>query len=709
MNALEILQKYYGYSSFRLGQEELINCILKGRDVLGIMPTGGGKSICYQVPALLMEGITIVISPLISLMKDQVDTLKEYGIAAELINSSLTASEFREVIDNAREGKYKLLYVAPERLETSSFIDLLETLPISMIAVDEAHCVSQWGHDFRPSYTRVARMIKYLPIRPVIAAFTATATELVQRDISSLLELENPYKLITSFDRKNLYFEVQKPSDKFGAVRAYIEGHPGESGIIYCTTRKSVDAVCEKLVHMGIPATKYHAGLGENERSKNQEAFLYDKAPIMVATNAFGMGIDKSNVRFVLHYNMPKNMESYYQEAGRAGRDGEKSECILLFSAQDIMTNRLLIENGQDTESRGVEYQKLNDIVDYCNTDGCLRIYILGYFGEVLAEKCEDCGNCNNTVESTSITVEAQKIMSCIKRMKEQFGSGIVVDVLKGANTQKIRSMHFEELTTYGIMRDYPKDTIKEIISFLIAEGYIELAGDKYPVLRLGEASYEVLKGMKEVYIKRVLVKQQVASGKHLPVDSTLFEELRRIRAEIASEQHVPPFMIFSDTTLKDMCKKYPTTREKMGQVSGVGEFKLEKYGEAFIVAVVDYIEENQIDITQQDSYEIVQNETKVKTKDSYKLTYDLYLQGKPIREIAKERDLSITTIESHLIQSMTNGLELDYRDFVPEEQENLIVEAIHKCGMAFLKPIKEALPEEVSYTAIKFMVARCK
>lgn len=709
VNTLEILQKYYGYSSFRPGQEELINHILAGKDVLGIMPTGGGKSICYQVPALLMEGITIVISPLISLMKDQVDTLKEYGIAAELINSSLTAKEFREVIDNAREGQYKLLYVAPERLETSSFIDLLETLPISMIAVDEAHCVSQWGHDFRPSYTRISKMIHYLPKRPVIAAFTATATELVQRDIMMLLELEKPYTLVTSFDRKNLYFEVQKPSDKFGAVSAYIQNHQGESGIIYCTTRKTVDAVCDKLVHMGIPATKYHAGLGENERAENQEKFLYDKAPIMVATNAFGMGIDKSNVRFVLHYNMPKNMESYYQEAGRAGRDGEKSECILLFSAQDIMTNRLLIENGQDSESRSVEYQKLNDMVDYCNTDGCLRTYILGYFGEVLEEKCDDCGNCNNTVESTEITIEAQKIMSCIRRMKEQFGSGMVVDVLKGANTQKIRSMQFETLTTYGIMGDYPKDTIKEIISFLIAEGYIELAGDKYPVLRLAPSSYEVLKGMKQIYIKRVIVKQQPVSSKDLPVDAALFEELRRIRADLAAEQHVPPFMIFSDTTLKDMCKKYPITREKMGQVSGVGEFKLEKYGEAFIIAVAQYVEANQIDISQQSTSEIVKGEPKTKTKDSYKLTHELYLAGKGIREIAKERDLSVTTIEGHLIQSMMSGLEIDYRDFVPEEQEKLIIEAIHKCGTEFLKPIKEALPEEVSYTAIKFMVARCK
>lgn len=709
MDALSILQKYYGYNAFRPGQQELIERILEGKDVVGIMPTGGGKSLCYQIPALLLTGVTVVISPLISLMKDQVDTLKEYGIEAELINSTLSTQAFRAVIQNARQGAYKILYVAPERLETESFMELMQDLPIALVAVDEAHCVSQWGHDFRPSYRRIAQMIEKLPKRPIVSAFTATATPLVKEDISKLLRLQKPFEFTTSFDRPNLYFEVRKPKNKLEEVRSYIHQNREKSGVIYCSTRKSVDEVCERLSRLGIEATKYHAGLGEEERSTNQEEFLHDRAPIMVATNAFGMGIDKPNVRFVLHYNMPKNMESYYQEAGRAGRDGEEAECILLFGAQDIMTNRFLIENAGVGMDHSGEYQKLNSIVDYCNTQGCLRSYILTYFGQdALEESCKNCGNCNNEIEETDITKEAQMIMSCAKRMREQFGSTLVTDVLKGANTQKIRDMHFHELSTYGIMKAFSKDTIKELISFLIAEGYLMLAGDQYPVLKLTPQSYEVLKGNQKVNIRRLLIKEKAVNAQLKDTDVNLFEILRRERAKLAKEHRIQPFMVFPDTTLKDMCKKYPTTEDAMLKVLGVGEHKLQKYGQVFIEVVKEYVIKNNIVVEGLESgasgFSIP---TKSSSKDSHKTTYTLYQEGLNMQEIAKQRELTLMTIENHLIKCMEEGFEIEYRDFVPEEYEDQIKEAIEACGIEFLKPIKEALPEGVSYTAIKFTIAK--
>lgn len=719
MNPISILKKYYGYDNFRPGQRELIDAILAGRDALGIMPTGGGKSICYQIPALLLEGVTIVISPLISLMKDQVDTLKEYGIPAELINSTLSASEFREVISRARLGEYKLLYVAPERLETESFLSLMEEVPVAMVAIDEAHCVSQWGHDFRPSYKRIYNMIDRLEKRPIVAAFTATATPLVKSDIKELLDLYEPFELVSSFDRPNLYFEVRKPDNKLHEIQSYLKEHPNESGVIYCATRKNVDEVCERLNKLGIPSTKYHAGLSENERTHNQESFLFDQVPIIVATNAFGMGIDKPNVRFVIHYNMPKNMEGYYQEAGRAGRDGEASECILLYSTQDIMTNRYLIEMG-NTSGRTVEYEKLNSMVDYCNTEGCLRNFILSYFGQDTLEKpCEHCGSCNNDIEETDITIEAQKILSCVKRMQERFGASQVADVLKGANTQKIRSLNFHELSTYGIMRDYPKDTIKELISFLIAEGYLQLVGTQYPLVQLTEMSYSVLKGERSVSIKRVLVKENkkvYAAENNKGMDYMLFEHLRKIRQAVATEQRIQPFMVFADTTLKEMARFYPVTPEEMMQIAGVGEYKMKKYGDIFLEIIRNYVAEYPLEVERNKAalQEDRKQEEFIKVapqksapRDSHKLTYELYRAGRNLDEIADERELTRMTVENHLIKCVQEGLEVNYADFIPKEHEPQIIEAIEECGATLLKPIKERLPEEVSYTAIKFAVAK--
>jgi ATP-dependent DNA helicase RecQ len=590
--AIQILQEYFGYSEFKAGQEQIIDEILAGHDVVGIMPTGAGKSLCFQIPALALEGTAIVISPLISLMKDQVDTLNEMGIKAAFINSSLNMQEYRSITEKAQKGEYKLLYIAPERLETESFWGLLSRLNISLIAVDEAHCISEWGHDFRPSYTKIAEMIARLPKRPAVVALTATATIQVKHDIVRLLKLQQPYILITGFDRENLYFGVEKPKKKFDFLLKYIKKNVANSGIVYCSTRKTVESVCKQLNEHGISATRYHAGLTDGERIANQEAFIFDKVQVIVATNAFGMGIDKSNTRYVIHYNMPKTMENYYQEAGRSGRDGEKAECILFYSAADIITNKLLIENSGFNVDKTNEYKKLQEMVDYCNTDGCLRKYILGYFGENNSpNKCDNCGSCSGNIESTDITTEAQKILSCIKRTNERFGSGIITDVLKGSGTEKLRTLGFDKLTTFGLMKEYSKETIKEIIAYLIAENFIDVRGDKYPILALNVKAYSLLKGESELCIKRIIIKEAPKAKKaEHKISNDLFERLRGLRRVIAEEHRVPPFIIFSDTTLKDMCTKLPVTCDTMLDVSGVGKFKLEKYGDRFIELINEYV-----------------------------------------------------------------------------------------------------------------------
>ena len=705
-----LLKKYYGYDEFRRGQGEIIQHILAGKDVLGIMPTGAGKSVCYQIPALMLDGITIVISPLISLMKDQVDTLNDMGINAAFINSSLSITEIKNVIANAKMHMYKLIYVAPERLETDIFLELIQSIKVSMLAIDEAHCVSQWGHDFRPSYRKISDIIERITNRPVIAAFTATATLQVKEDIMKLLKLKKPFTLTTGFDRENLYFEVLKPVDKFAQLLQYLNSNRDKSGIIYASTRKTVEAVCEKLNKKGYPSAKYHAGLSENQRSKTQEDFLCDRVQVMVATNAFGMGIDKSNISFVIHYNMPKNIESYYQEAGRAGRDGEDAECILYYSPADIITNRLLIENGSDAFDKTGEYQKLNDMTTYCNTDRCLRGYILDYFGEKEnSQQCDNCSNCNNDIEATDVTIEAQKIMSCIHRMGERFGSVLVADVLRGSNTQKIRELGFNKLSTYGIMKEYSKETIKEVIAFLIAEGYLLLSGDQYPVLRLNATAVDVLKGKSRVAIKRVL-SQQKTIIKDEAVDKDLFYSLKILRKGIAEEQGVPPFVIFSDATLSAMAKKYPMEEEAMLKVPGVGTFKMDKYGEMFISAIKSYVEEHDIKVQSDDyigtskSQALLIKEPKMDTKI---VSYELFNSGLSIEEIAVKRELVEATIEGHLLDCLQKGMELDFERLLPKEIEAQIMEAIRNCEDGRLKTIKEALPQEISYGAIRLVMNR--
>ncbi|MGI6684951.1 MAG: DNA helicase RecQ [Bacillota bacterium] len=584
-----MLKTYYGYQSFKKGQEQIIKSILSGHDTLGIMPTGGGKSVCYQIPSLAFPGTTLVISPLISLMKDQVDSLSNLGIPAAFINSSLTQRQVRERISEAEKGLYKLLYVAPERLESENFLGLLQSLSITMVAIDEAHCVSQWGHDFRRSYLNIGNFIKEIPTRPVVTAFTATATKEVKEDIIKLLGLKNAKVFVTGFDRENLFFEVRRGENKKDFILDYLKDNREEAGIIYAATRKEVDSIYELLEKKGFNVGKYHAGMKDWEREVNQEDFLYDEVKVMVATNAFGMGIDKSNVRYVIHYNMPKNMESYYQEAGRAGRDGEPGDCILLFSPQDIIIQKFLIEQSIFSPVRkNNEYQKLQQMADYCHTDRCLRKYILEYFGETVDdESCNNCSNCSQELEIVDITIEAQKAFSCIRRMKERFGIKLVAEVLKGSKIKKIRELGFDRLSTYGLMETNTAKEIVDLLNLLVAEGYIYLTEGKFPVAKLSPKAVPVLKGEKKVF-RRIPIKKEKDNSRQV-----LFEILRNLRTVIAQRENVPPYVVFTDRTLHEMCRMLPMNRSALRQISGVGDVKLNKYGDSFIEKITRYVEEN--------------------------------------------------------------------------------------------------------------------
>jgi len=583
--ARQILQKFYGYEDFRPGQKKVVESLLNRNDTVAIMPTGAGKSICFQIPALLFEGVTLVISPLISLMKDQVDSLRQLGIAAVYINSSVSKAQLYKDLQDISAGFYKIIYIAPERLTPEYLPDSFKNLNISMVAVDEAHCLSQWGHDFRPSYRNILNFTNSLRIKPIISAFTATATPEVKTDIINLLGLKQPNVFVTGFDRPNLYFSVLRGEVKDKFVIDYVKKHQDEAGIIYVGTRKDVDALQVLLEIKGIKAGRYHAGMTDEERNQMQEDFLYDNLSVMVATNAFGMGIDKPNVRYVIHYNMPKNMEAYYQEAGRAGRDGLSGNCILLYSPQDTQLQKFLISKSTESEIRQqLEYKRLQSMVDYCHTPQCLRAFILHYFGEFdVEEHCDNCSNCKLEGELIDITIDAQKVLSCVYRMHERFGVKMIAEVLKGSKSAKVRQFNFERLSTYGLMKERKLKDISDLILRLSAMQYLDITESQYPVVTLNELSWQVLRGQKKVWQKMVIVKKVKAKGE-------LFEALRSLRKELATKEKLPPYMIFSDATLTQMATDKPTDLELMKNIRGVGEFKLQKYGEEFLTVIKSYI-----------------------------------------------------------------------------------------------------------------------
>ncbi|MDR2759059.1 MAG: DNA helicase RecQ [Spirochaetaceae bacterium] len=597
-----ILKTYFGFTQFRRGQEEIIDALLSGKDVLAVMPTGAGKSLCYQIPALILEGLTVVVSPLISLMKDQVNALSDAGIPAAYLNSSLSPREYADTLAGAARGDYRILYIAPERLRREDMHRLGESLRIPMVVIDEAHCISQWGHDFRPSYLAIAEFIRMFSKRPITAAFTATATGKVREDISRILNLEDPFLLITGFNRENLYFGVERPQDKTQTLLAYVKNHRNKSGIIYCSTRKTVDEICRTLNARGFSAARYHAGLDDQERHKNQDDFIYDRTPVMVATNAFGMGIDKSNVSFVIHYNMPKNIESYYQEAGRAGRDGEAADCILFYSPQDVQVNRFLIANSGDTErdEELVDHNLglLKYMTYYATTNDCLRSYILGYFGESAPHFCGNCSNCTTQFENNDITIPAQKILSCVYRIEQRgkrFGKLMVINVLKGSKNEKLLSQGLKSLSTYGIMAEIDTHRIRTILDYLIEKEYLAQDGTEYPVLSLGRRWEEILRQKKS--LSMMLPKERERKKPTIPANETpgdfredLFIQLKELRNRLAQKARVPAYIIFSDASLRDMCRKLPETSEQFLSVSGVGAVKMEKYGGIFTDHIKEYV-----------------------------------------------------------------------------------------------------------------------
>lgn len=646
MSPEEILKQYFGYDSFREGQGTIINAILESRDILAVMPTGAGKSICYQVPALMLPGITIVISPLISLMQDQVKSLNDNGIHAAYINSSLSDSQISRALGAAANGQYKIIYVAPERLESQEFLDFSHRAQISMVTVDEAHCISQWGQDFRPSYLKIVDFVKGLEHRPILSAFTATATEEVKNDIACILGLRDPRIVVTGFDRENLYYQVENIRRKDDYIVSYIEKHPEDSGIIYCATRKNVDTLHELLFKRGVPVTKYHAGLDNETRKKNQEDFIYDRAPVIVATNAFGMGIDKSNVRYVIHYNMPQSMENYYQEAGRAGRDGEPSTCILLFSAQDIMINKFLLERKDfsGVEPEDVELIQQRDIKrlqvmeGYCRTTGCLRNYILAYFGEKTGTPCDHCGNCHREYREVDLTAEAKSIINCVFETKGRYGLTIVLGILLGANRARLKEIHAETYKTYGVLKDRSEAELRLLISQMIQEGYLHQTEDRYSVLQMGDIS--PLRDENTRVIIRTYEEKEPArkarSAKRKSTDALtsagydLFEKLRALRLAIAREESLPPYIVFSDKTLIDMCTKLPKDKASMLGVSGVGAAKFEKYGQKFLEAIEEFQMKNPSAVTsiseesENDSASLEVEASKVKRKAGKKAEFYL-------------------------------------------------------------------------------------
>lgn len=707
----QIMKKYFGFTEFKPGQQEVVDSILSKRDTVAILPTGGGKSLCYQLPALMLPGVTLVISPLIALMKDQVESLNLQGISASYINSSLTTVQVRERLFQASRGTYRLLYVAPERLQSDQFDNMMRELPLSFVAIDEAHCVSQWGHDFRPSFLGIGSWVSSLQQRPLLAAFTATATIRVREDIISSLGLQRPQVYINSFDRPNLLFSVEKTGDRSRFIKHYLQIHAGQAGIIYAATRKEVDSLHQELSAQGLSVRKYHAGLSNIDRNTAQEDFIYDRVQAIVATNAFGLGIDKSNARFVIHHNMPRHLEAYYQEAGRAGRDGELADCILLYQPADIQVQKYLIEQSVLSPVRQeMEYAKLQCMIDYCHTSTCLRAYILDYFGETpLTDNCAACSNCVD-YELRDMTVEAQKVLSCVYRMRQQYGISLVAAVLSGSKQKRVLQLGFDRLSTYGIMSNWKSRQIVEFINLLVAEGYLSSSAGKYPVVMLTPAATPILRGKEKLMIRMMPVPTT-------DTDNDVFEALRTLRYTIAQQEQVPPYVIFADNTLREMASCLPRDQEALLQITGVGEIKLKKYGQQFIEVIRQYISDD-------DSKNLTLKKVNTPIKSlaggadentssrnrktpTYEISWQMYSEGKSLEEIASQRELTMNTIQSHLVEAAMAGYAMEWQQFITASQEELIMRVTNETGTKRLKPIKEALPEDIDYFMIRMALIK--
>ena len=690
---LDVLHKYYGYTSFRKGQENIITSIINKEDVLAIMPTGGGKSICYQVPALCLDGITIVISPLISLMKDQVDALKTMGVKARLINSSLSNSEYNEALEEIENDECKIIYIAPERLDSMDFVNIIRGKNISQVAIDEAHCVSQWGHDFRVSYKKIPYFINRLDKRPIVTAFTATASNEVREDIINILNLHNPAVYITGFDRENLSINIVKSSSKNKYTLDYVENHKNESGIIYASTRKEVETIYEGLLKRNYSVAKYHAGLSNEARKEYQENFINDDIKIMVATNAFGMGIDKPNIRWVLHYNMPQSIENYYQEIGRAGRDGEDSECVLLFSPGDVHTQKYLVEVGiENPDRKRVQYKKLQQMVDLVYSNTCYRKNILNYFGETFLEDCNNCSNCLNEGEVVDKTLDAQKVISCIARMKRSFGATMIIDVLRGSKNKKVLDLGFDTLTTYGIMKNYSNEDLKTFINTLVSHGFLDVVENigprgSFPTIKLNEQSLKVIREEIKVEFKE----DKVTKSRY--VENELYEMLVSLRSEIAKEEGIAPYMVFGDATLKNMASVYATNKEEMLNISGVGQIKYEKYGNRFEDIIEKYIEEKNIEKSKLNT---VSGKSTGLNSEYFNVTTD-----KKLYERLRDYRLSVSKLEGvlpYMILSSNTLKEISGRYPLDEEQLKDICGIgpvkINKYGEDIINIVKEYIQE---------------
>ncbi|QKY70540.1 DNA helicase RecQ [Lentibacillus sp. CBA3610] len=707
--AEHILKTYFGYDTFRAGQKQTIDNITGRHNTLAVMPTGGGKSLCYQIPGMALDGTAIIISPLISLMKDQVDALQALGIPATYINSSLSASEQQSRLNDIGAGSYKFVYVAPERFESSLFISTMKKIRISLVAFDEAHCISQWGHDFRPSYRSIIPNLKQLPEIPVTVALTATATEDVIADIQTLLHIDNDSIIKTGFERENLSFHVVKGKDKPTYIRSFMKEHQDESGIIYTATRKQADTLYEQLAKRGIPAAKYHAGLTENERKQAQAAFIHDEKTVMIATNAFGMGIDKSNVRFIIHYAMPMTIEAYYQEAGRAGRDGEHSDCILLFSPQDVQLQKFLIEQSlMDDDAKQNEYRKLQAMINYCHTHGCLTSYILDYFNdeEAAGSTCDRCSNCLHRRDRVDMTEEAQMILSCVKRMGERFGVSMTAKVLKGSKDSRLRQFRLHTISTYGILSAYTEKELTERIQFLVAEQLLATQEGKFPTLQLNQNSVDVLKGKQTVWMYTA----PIPANETADYQEELFASLRNLRKQMADEQNVPPYILFSDATLKELSRYLPETKEDMLAIKGIGEKKYEQYGEAFLAVIRDWHANHPdtarpVKIAGTDA--VPKKEKQADDRPSHVISYTMFQSGKPIKDIAAIRELTPQTIEGHLFKAFKDGHPIAWEIFFNQEDEKTILTARREVDEPKLKPLKEALPDDYDYTTIKAVLVK--